>query len=352
MKKKFLITGAAGFIGYHLTKALLEKGEVVIGIDNINDYYDIRLKLSRLKNIGIENGMPEWYNKVTSRTHSNFKFIRMNLEDNDFLLRLCFEEKFDYIINLAAQAGVRYSIENPSAYVQSNLVGFSNIIEAARITQVKHLIYASSSSVYGLNKKIPFSTSDVVDYPVSLYAATKKANELMAHSYSHLFSIRTTGLRFFTVYGPYGRPDMAYFSFTKKILNGEKIEIFNNGEMERDFTYIDDIVEGIIRLTNLQPNKELLNKTNNNSELNPFYKIYNIGNNHPIKLRQLIDAIENGCGIKANEIYLPMQPGDVIKTYANIDDLIRDTGFKPSTQIEDGIIKFIDWFKEYYKINS
>ncbi len=348
--KKFLITGAAGFIGYHLSKAILDKGYTVVGIDNINDYYDAQLKYSRLNNLGIEHDEIKWHKEVISNKYVSFKFIRMNLEDMKFLLNLCLEEKFDCIINLAAQAGVRYSIENPSAYIQSNLVGFANILDAAKQINVKHLIYASSSSVYGLNKKVPFSTNDVVDYPISLYAATKKANELMAYSYSHLYNIPTTGLRFFTVYGPYGRPDMAYFSFTKKILNGEEIEIFNNGEMERDFTYIDDIVEGIVRLVDLTHIKKNTSYANFKSEENPFYKIYNIGNNQPIKLRRLINAIETGCRKKAIEKLLPMQPGDVIKTYADVDDLIKDIGFKPHTLIEDGIFKFIDWYKNYYKI--
>lgn len=351
MNKKILVTGAAGFIGFHLAKSLLETAEnIVFGIDNINDYYDPNLKFARLELLGIEKSTIGWNKVVNSCIHPNFYFSRFNLEDANELFSLCLEQEFDCIINLAAQAGVRYSIENPSAYIQSNLVGFGNILEASRKINVKHLLFASSSSVYGMNKKIPFATSDNVDYPISLYAATKKANELMAHTYSHLYRIPSTGLRFFTVYGPYGRPDMAYFSFTKKILNGETIEVYNNGQMKRDFTYIDDIVEGVIRILNQPPIKSNLDPTLLVSETSAPYRIYNIGNNQPVDLRRFITALETSCDKKANENYLEMQPGDVPITFADVEDLFNDIGFKPSTEIEDGISKFVNWFKHFYNV--
>lgn len=316
---KILVTGAIGFIGYHLTTSLLSQGYQVIGVDNINDYYSTELKYSRLE-------------RIHSHSKSKyFKFIKLDIADKDAILDLFKNEKFDIVFNLAAQAGVRYSIDNPHAYVKSNLLGFSNILEGCRHNQIKHLIYASSSSVYGLNKKQPFSTSDRVDYPISLYAATKKSNELMAHSYSHLFGFPTTGLRFFTVYGPFGRPDMAYYKFTQKIIDGETIDVYNNGNMKRDFTYIDDIIEGLIGIMDTAPSKT--------------YRLFNIGNNNPITLREFISAIEKAVGKKAKENLLPMQPGDVIETYADIDDLIDEIGFKPSTSIEDGINKFVEWYK-------
>lgn len=334
---KILVTGAAGFIGFHLIKALLEapsleNEETIVGIDNINDYYDIGLKQERLK---VLSNHPQ---------AERFKFIKLDLADREAMSALFANYKFDVVINLGAQAGVRYSIENPNAYMDSNMVGFLNVLEGCRQTKVKHLLYASSSSVYGMNIKQPFSTNDRVDYPISLYAATKKSNELMAHTYSHLYDIPTTGLRFFTVYGPYGRPDMAYFSFTKKILAGETIDVFNNGKMKRDFTYIDDIVEGITRLIDKVPNSQ----SSLTSAATAPYKVYNIGNNQPITLRRFIAAIENACGEKARENLLPMQAGDVPITYADVDELINDIDFKPNTTIEDGISKFVSWYKDYY----
>ncbi|KJE27882.1 3-beta hydroxysteroid dehydrogenase/isomerase family protein [Geobacillus kaustophilus] len=322
-KKTYLVTGAAGFIGMHLSKKLLEMGCKVIGYDNLNDYYDVTLKDSRLNIL----------NK-----YENFTFHKADLTDKEYLAKLFAENKINVVINLAAQAGVRYSIENPDAYIQSNIVGFLNILEMCRHHQVDHLLYASSSSVYGANKKIPFSTEDRVDNPVSLYAATKKSNELMAHTYSHLYKIPTTGLRFFTVYGPYGRPDMAYFSFTKAIMEGKPIKIFNNGDMYRDFTYIDDIVNGVTKL--IENSAALKNK-----ELP--YKIYNIGNNKPVKLIDFIQAIEHALGKKAIKEFYPMQPGDVYQTYADISDLINDVGFKPDTPIQEGIKRFVNWYIRY-----
>jgi len=329
---KVLITGAAGFIGFHLIKALLHKNCFIVGIDNINDYYDVELKNDRLKIISDHS------------TEDTFKFIKLDLANREAMSNLFSEYEFDIVVNLGAQAGVRYSIENPNAYMDSNMVGFLNVLEGCRHTDVKHLVYASSSSVYGMNIKQPFSTEDCVDFPISLYAATKKSNELMAHSYSHLYNIPTTGLRFFTVYGPYGRPDMAYFSFTKKILKGETIDVFNNGEMQRDFTYIDDVVEGIVRIMDKTP----LPQQSPITTANAPYKIYNIGNNQPVTLRRFITAIESACGKQAKENLLPMQPGDVPITYADIDELVSDVGFKPVTTIEDGITKFVNWYKEYY----
>ena len=336
---KVLVTGAAGFIGFHLIKALLEanlsdEALLIVGIDNINDYYDVGLKQDRL-NILNELSTPE-----------NFTFIKLDLADRDAIAELFSTYQFDTVINLGAQAGVRYSIENPHAYVDSNVVGFVNILEGCRHHDIKHLIYASSSSVYGMNIKQPFTTADCVDFPISLYAATKKSNELMAHSYSHLYNIPTTGLRFFTVYGPYGRPDMAYFSFTKKILAGEPIDVFNNGDMQRDFTYIDDIVSGIIGIMKKTPAKQHSAITTASAP----YKIYNIGNNQPVTLRRFITAIEDACGKKANENLLPMQAGDVPITYADIDELVADIGFKPTVNIEDGITKFVDWYTQYYSV--
>ncbi|SEO25570.1 UDP-glucuronate 4-epimerase [Amphibacillus marinus] len=329
------VTGASGFIGMHLSKALLNQGHKVIGYDNVNDYYDVQLKRDRL---------------AILEPYDNFTFIEAGLEDRDRLNQVFENNQIDVIINLAAQAGVRYSIENPHAYVDSNLVGFVNILEAARHHKVKHLIYASSSSVYGANAKMPFSTEDEVNHPVSLYAATKKSNELMAHTYSHLYEIPTTGLRFFTVYGPMGRPDMAYFSFTKKILAGESIKVFNNGEMMRDFTYVDDIVEGIVRLIDQPPkaNPAFDRENPNASESYAPYKVYNIGNNQPVKLMDFIQTLEKHLGVEAKKEFLPMQPGDVKATYADIDDLTAATGFKPTTSIDQGLKQFVDWYKSYY----
>ena len=325
---KVLVTGAAGFIGFHLALALLDRDYEVVGIDNLNDYYDPALKQLRLNEIAK-------HPKI-----SNFEFIKADIANRALMEELFARYKFAVVVNLAAQAGVRYSLENPHAYVESNLVGFVNMLEGCRHSKVKHFVYASSSSVYGMNVKQPFSTEDRVDYPISLYAATKKSNELMAHTYSHLFSLPTTGLRFFTVYGPYGRPDMAYYKFTKAIQNGDSIDVYNNGDMKRDFTYIDDIVEGVVRVMDKIPTP----RENKYSAAKPPYRLYNIGNNNPVTLRGFITAIESACGVKAKERLLPMQPGDVPSTYADIDDLTTDTGFKPSTSIEQGISKFVKWY--------
>ena len=350
-----LVTGAAGFIGYHLIQALLKQGDQIVGIDNLNDYYDPQLKLDRLKALGFDGNQVK---TLAGGQHSALsipmlRFQRLDLADREGIEQLFKDNSFDIVVNLGAQAGVRYSIDNPHAYADSNLVGFVNILEGCRHAKVKHLVYASSSSVYGMNIKQPFSTEDRVDYPISLYAATKKSNELMAHTYSHLYDIPTTGLRFFTVYGPMGRPDMAYFSFTQKILAGETINVFNNGDMKRDFTYIDDIVEGITRVMELPPSVEdeplkIKNQKLKITAAPAAYRVYNIGNNQPVTLRRFITAIETATGKKANENLLPMQPGDVPITYADVDELIVDTGFKPETSIEEGIKKFVDWYKGYY----
>ena len=319
----YLITGAAGFIGFHLSKLLLERGEKVVGFDNINDYYDVSLKKARLD---ILNGFDK------------FTFIKGDLADAEAVNGLFDEYRPEIVVNLAAQAGVRYSIENPRAYIDSNVVGFFNILEACRHNPVRHLLYASSSSVYGNQEKTPFSTTDDVSRPISLYAATKKTNELMAFTYSHLYGIPTTGLRFFTVYGPFGRPDMAYFSFTNKIMKGETIKIFNGGDMLRDFTYVDDIVKGIDNMLPCPP-----------QGADPA-KVYNIGNNKPEKLMHFIEVLEKAIGREARKEFLPMQAGDVYQTYADVDDLIRDFGFKPETSIEEGLGKFAAWYKEFYNI--
>nr|NJM02506.1 NAD-dependent epimerase [Desulfobacula sp.] len=333
---KILVTGAAGFIGFSLTRRLLKDGHHVCGLDNLNDYYDINLKKNRLSII---------------EKDSNFEFQRMELADRDAVKQLFSTHAFDYVINLAAQAGVRYSIENPGSYIDSNLVGFGNILEGCRHSRVKHLVYASSSSVYGLNTAMPFSVRHNVDHPISLYAASKKANELMSHTYSYLYNLPTTGLRFFTVYGPWGRPDMALFLFTKAILGGEPIKVFNNGNMQRDFTYIDDIVEGVVRVMNTIPQADpewSSDKPNPSASCVP-YKLYNIGNNQPVALMEFVEAIEKAIGKKALKEYLPLQAGDVPATYADVNDLIQDTGFKPSTPIVEGIQNFIDWYRDYYK---
>ena len=323
--KTYLITGGAGFIGFHLSKSLLEKGARVIGFDNMNDYYDVSLKEDRLAKL-------YYYDKYT--------FVKGDLADNADVFRVFQEYRPDIVVNLGAQAGVRYSIDNPSAYMESNMMGFFHILEGCRYFPVEHLVYASSSSVYGGNEKVPFSTEDKVDEPVSLYAATKKSNELMAHAYSKLFAIPATGLRFFTVYGPFGRPDMAYFKFTKKIFAGEPIQVYNRGDMMRDFTYIDDIVRGVENILCNPPEK---------NEKGAFYKLYNIGNNKPVKLMDYIETLERCLGMEAKKEYLPMQPGDVYQTYADVTDLMRDYDFKPETSIEEGLQKFVDWYREYYK---
>ena len=333
---KILVTGAAGFIGFHLAKKLCDSDWNVIGLDNLNSYYDVKLKNDRLNQL-----LP----------YSNFKFYKLDLIEREAIKKLFKEEKFDYVVNLAAQAGVRYSLENAYSYIDSNLSGFLNILEGCRHDPVKHLIYASSSSVYGANTKMPFSVHDNVDHPVSLYAATKKANELMAHTYSNLYKIPTTGLRFFTVYGPWGRPDMALFIFTKNIAEGKPIDVYNNGKMRRDFTFIDDIVDGIIKLI---PSISESNPNWNGYEPDSAtsfapYKLFNIGNNQPVELLRFIEVIEDKLGKKAIKNFLPIQPGDIPATYANVDDLVNAVGFKPNTPIEDGVSKFVEWFKDYYK---
>lgn len=331
-----LVTGAAGFIGFHVTQALLARGERIVGIDNLNDYYDVRLKHARLAQL---EGQP------------NFEFLRLDLADRAGMADLFARHRPSRVLHLAAQAGVRYSLHNPHAYVDSNLVGFMNILEGCRHHAVEHLVYASSSSVYGLNTTMPYSVHHNVDHPISLYAATKKANELMAHSYSHLYRIPTTGLRFFTVYGPWGRPDMAYFKFTQAILAGKPIEVYNHGRMRRDFTYIDDIVEGVLRVLDRIPEP---NTNWNGAHPDPGsspapYRLYNIGNHSPVELSRFIEALESAIGRKAEKIMLPMQPGDVPATYADVDDLVRDTGFAPKTSIEDGLARFAEWYRGYLK---
>lgn len=333
--RKILVTGAAGFIGSHLSRRLLDAGHEVVGFDNLNDYYDVNLKLQRLKNI---------------ESAPKFRFVRGDLADRDFVLDMFSTEKFDIAVNLAAQAGVRYSLTNPYAYIDSNIQGFINILEGSRHSRVSHLVYASSSSVYGANTFMPFSIHHNVDHPVSLYAATKKANELMAHTYSALYGLPTTGLRFFTVYGPWGRPDMALFLFTRAIMEGKPIDVFNNGKMQRDFTYIDDIVEGVFRVifTTARPNASW---TGNNPDPGTSfapYRIYNIGNNNPVELLHFIKVLEKCLGKRAVKNLLPLQPGDVPATYADVEDLALDTGFRPATSIEDGISRFVDWYRRYY----
>ena len=349
---KILVTGTAGFIGFHLAQKLVKLGFNVLGLDAINDYYDVRLKYARLEHSGIEKSEIA-YNKICkSSIAHNYSFIQLQLEDKEAINTLFETEKFDYVVNLAAQAGVRYSLTNPDAYVQSNIVGFLNILEASRVNKVQHLLYASSSSVYGLNSKQPFSTSDNVDHPLSMYAVSKKTNELMAHTYSYIYGLPTTGLRFFTVYGPWGRPDMALFIFTKAILEGKPVEIFNNGDMMRDFTYIDDIVESISRLICKAPIKnELWNSSiPNPASSSAAYQIFNIGNNAPVKLTDFVDEIEAKLNIKAIRNYLPMHKCDVASTHADVEDLIDLIGFKPSTDIKKGICEFINWYNETYKM--
>ena len=349
---KILVTGAAGFIGSYVCKYLLSRGGEVVGLDNINSYYDINLKYGRLLTLGIEENAVNWYLFVESNVYEKFRFIRMNLEDKQAMQMLFANERFDKVVNLAAQAGVRYSIENPYAYVESNIDGFLNVLEGCRHYRVKHLIYASSSSVYGLNGKVPFSENDSVAHPVSLYAATKKSNELMAHTYSHLYAIPTTGLRFFTVYGPWGRPDMSPFLFASAILNNRPIKVFNNGDMLRDFTYIDDIVEGVLRVIDHVPEPNL-NWNDQNPEPSSSkapYKIYNIGNSHPVKLMDFIEAIEKAIGHPADKIYFPMQPGDVYQTNADTTALERELGFKPNKSIIEGVRNTIDWYRSFYQL--
>jgi UDP-glucuronate 4-epimerase len=338
---KILVTGAAGFIGFHLVKALINSGNEVVGIDNINDYYDVNLKYARLKETGINRELISENKKLIKSTiHENYQFAKIDITDLKRLEELFEMEQFTHVVNLAAQAGVRYSLENPHAYVQSNVVGFVNILECCRNYKIKHLVYASSSSVYGANAKIPFSEEDRVDQPVSLYAATKKSNELMAHTYSHLYNLPTTGLRFFTVYGPWGRPDMAMFLFTDAIENDKPIKVFNYGKMERDFTYINDIVEGVQRIVN-KPLEERI-------ERKELYKIYNIGNNNSLKLLDFIKEIEINLGKEAKKTMKAIQPGDVERTWANVNTLIKDYGYKPNTSIKDGVKAFVEWYKIFY----
>lgn len=334
---RILVTGAAGFIGFHLCKKLIERGDDVTGIDNINNYYDVTLKFNRLKQL---------------EGRKNFEFIRMDLSDKDRIIKLFSEKGFHVVVNLAAQAGVRYSLKNPYAYIDSNICGFLNILEGCRHNHIKHLVFASSSSVYGANTKMPFSVHHNVDHPVSLYAATKKANELMAHTYASLYNIPCTGLRFFTVYGPWGRPDMAYFLFTKAIIEGKPIDVFNHGKMKRDFTYIDDIVEGVVRVTDKTPEPNAQWSGDNPDSASSYapYRLYNIGNNNPVELMRFIEVVEACLGKKAEKNFLPMQKGDVHATYADIDDLVADVGFKPSTPIEKGIEEFVTWYRMYYDI--
>lgn len=329
---KFLVTGAAGFIGMFTAKALLEQGHEVVGIDNLNDYYDPALKDARLQQLV---------------NYPKFRFIKLDLADRIGMAELFAKEQFQRVIHLAAQAGVRYSLENPMAYADSNLTGTLNILEGCRHQKVEHLVYASSSSVYGNQQKVPFSESDRVDTPISLYAATKKANELMAHTYSHLYQLPTTGLRFFTVYGPWGRPDMAPFKFTKAILEGKTIDVYNHGKLQRDFTYVDDIVEGIVRVQ-----AQIPGSADHPVQLadNPYYALYNIGNNQPVELETFIGAIESACGKPANKNYLPMQPGDVYQTYADVTALNQCTGFAPKTDLVDGMLSFVDWYRTFYQL--
>lgn len=333
---KFLITGAAGFIGFHVGQRLLSLGHEVVGIDNLNDYYDVNLKQARL---------------ALLEEQAQFRFVKMDLADRDGISKLFEDGRFQRVIHLGAQAGVRYSLDNPHAYAESNLSGHLNILEGCRHNSIEHLLYASSSSVYGLNRKLPFSTDDSVDHPVSLYAATKKANELMSHTYSHLFNLPTTGLRFFTVYGPWGRPDMALFKFTKAITEGRSIDVYNHGDMRRDFTYIDDIVESIVRLQNVIPTADPLwtVETGTPATSSAPYKVYNIGNSQPVRLMEYIEAIENALGKVATKNLLPMQPGDVMETSADTSALYKVIGFKPQTSVADGVQRFVDWYKDFYR---
>ena len=333
---KFLVTGAAGFIGFYVVQRLCEQGHEVVGIDNLNDYYEVSLKQARLNELAPLN---------------NFSFIELDLADREGIASLFANEKFNRVIHLAAQAGVRYSIDNPLVYADSNLVGHLTILEGCRHNNVEHLVYASSSSVYGLNAKTPFSTSDSVDHPISLYAATKKSNELMSHTYSHLYGIPTTGLRFFTVYGPWGRPDMAPMKFAKKILAGDTIDVYNHGDMRRDFTYIDDIVEGIVRIQDVipAPEKDWTVENGSPASSSAPYKVYNIGHGSPVKLMDFIGCLENSLGVEADKNYMPMQPGDVYQTFAEVEDLFEATGHRPSVGIEEGVAKLVQWYKSFYR---
>jgi len=348
---KILVTGTAGFIGHALAKKLLARGDEVVGIDNINDYYDVNLKYARLEDTGVDRDKIDWGVRVASSIFPKYTFVKMPLEDQEGMDVLFKEEKFDAVCNLAAQAGVRYSIENPHAYIQSNIVGFMNILEACRHNGVKNLCYASSSSVYGLNKSQPFKTSDHTDHPISLYAATKKSNEMMAHTYSHLYGIQATGLRFFTVYGPWGRPDMAPILFASAIVEDRPIKVFNHGDMSRDFTYIEDIVDGVINVIDnpAQPDSEWNAQQPNPASSSAPYRVYNIGNNQPVKLMDFIGTIETALGKVAEKIMMPMQDGDVQSTYADVDGLINKFNYKPDTVLSDGVGAFIQWYSKYIK---
>ena len=337
---KILVTGTAGFIGFHLAEKLVSLGHSVVGIDNINDYYDVKLKYARLRQSGIEESEIEYGAKIPSATLPAYSFAKLDLTDTGNLFSLFAEEQFDCVCHLAAQAGVRYSLENPRAYIDSNISGFFNILEACRARSVKHLVYASSSSVYGINEKIPFAVTDAADHPASLYAATKKSNELMAHSYSHLFGIPCTGLRFFTVYGPWGRPDMAYYKFARAIVNGDPIEVYNHGEMSRDFTYIDDIIDGVVAAIERVPPARPI----------PFV-LYNLGNNRPEKLTDFVETLEKALGRAGEKVYLGMQAGDVPVTMADISSTRADLGWEPKTALDNGIKQFIQWFLEYHEVS-
>lgn len=334
---KYLVTGAAGFIGFYVAQRLCKQGHSVVGIDNLNDYYDVNLKLARLKELA---------------SFENFSFKKLDLADREGIAKLFEDEQFNRVIHLAAQAGVRYSIDNPMAYADANLIGHLTVLEGCRHNNVEHLVYASSSSVYGLNNKTPFATSDSVDHPISLYAATKKSNELMSHTYSHLYGLPTTGLRFFTVYGPWGRPDMALFKFTKSILEGKSIDVYNHGDMRRDFTYIDDIVEGIIRIQDVIPTHDdkWTVETGTAASSNAPYRVYNIGNGNPVKLLDFIESLEKSLGVKADKNMMPMQPGDVYQTYAEVEDLFDATQHRPSMSVENGVEQFVQWYKKFYQI--
>lgn len=347
---KILVTGTAGFIGFYLAKRLLEDGHEVVGLDSINDYYDVRLKYGRLRETGIEESAVEYGKEVRSGKYPGYRFVKLDLTDGERLDALLGRERFDVVVNLAAQAGVRYSLENPRAYVDSNVVGFLNVLEGCRHHGVGHLVYASSSSVYGLNANVPFKEDSSIAHPVSLYAATKKGNELMAHVYSHLFGIPTTGLRFFTVYGPWGRPDMSPHLFTSAILEGRPIKVFNHGDMLRDFTYIDDIIEGVVRVIHhvSEPDGTWRAEEPNPASSCVPYRVYNIGNSSPVKLLDFIEALERACGKEAVKEYLPMQPGDVFQTNADVTRLERDMGYKPSMPLEEGVRRFVEWYRVYY----
>lgn len=347
---KILITGTAGFIGFHLANKLAKEGHEVIGIDNINDYYSVSLKHERLKKSGIDVTNIVYNTPIQSSVYDNYSFVKLDLSDFINLQTLFTEHNFDVVCNLAAQAGVRYSLEAPLTYIQSNVTGFAHILECCRHHKIQHLVYASSSSVYGLNETVPYSTQHTTSHPISLYAATKKSNELMAHSYSHLYNIPTTGLRFFTVYGPWGRPDMAYFKFSEKIMNNNPIDVYHNGEMSRDFTYIDDIIAGVCKVLEVPPsgNDRWDGATPDPSSAKTPFKIYNIGNNKPVNLLHFIETLENSLGRKATKNFLPLQPGDVINTWADVDDLVENFDYQPNTSIQEGIQQFVDWYKEMY----